>query len=260
MYVYLGKSVFNILKSIGEVTRLFLDTFKWMIKKPFDKKGIVHQMIHVGYNSTPVTLITSLFIGMVLALQTGLSLEIKLKGASQFIGGVVTVAMVRELAPVLTAIIMAGRIGSSIAAEIGTMKVTEQIDALRTLATNPIHYLSVPRFIALSIMMPVLTLISDLVGWFGGAIVAILELNNTMLTFFYNSQAGFRMGDLYSGLIKSSVFGMIIAIIGCYKGFKASGGAEGVGKATISSVVTSSMLILVSDYFLTSFLNFTLHI
>ncbi len=260
MYIYLGKNILKIITYVGEITKLFLDTIKWMFRKPFNKKGVVYQMIHIGYNSIPVTLITSLFTGMVIALQTGLSMEAKLKGTSQFVGGIVTVAMVRELAPVLTALIMAGRIGSSIAAEIGTMQVTEQIDALKTLATNPIHYLAVPKFIALAVMMPVLTLIADFVGWIGGAAVSIMELNNTLLTFFYNSQAGFRMGDLFSGLIKSSVFGMIIAVIGCYKGFKASGGAEGVGKATISSVVTSSMLILISDYFLTTFLNFTLHI
>ncbi len=260
MYEKIGILIINFFTQIGEVTLLFFSTIKWMFKKPFDKKNITYQMVHIGVDSIPVALITALFTGMVIALQTGLSMETKLKGTSQFIGGIVTVAMTRELAPVLTALIIAGRIGSSIAAEIGTMQVTEQIDALKTLATNPIHYLSVPRFISLTIMLPFLTLIADFIGWLGGAIVSIVELDSTFLTFYYNSQAGFRMGDLFSGLIKSAFFGMIIAIIGCYKGFKAKGGAEGVGKATISSVVTSSMLILISDYFLTTFLNFSLHI
>ena len=167
---------------------------------------------------------------------------------------------VRELAPVLTALIIAGRMGSSIAAEIGTMQVTEQIDALRTLATNPIHYLAVPRFLALTFMMPCLVIMADFVGWFGGGFVSFLELKVPVLTYYYASQGALRLGDVFSGLIKSSVFGMIIAIIACYKGFETRGGAEGVGISTINSVVISSMLILMSDYLLTTFLNFVLKI
>lgn len=260
MFLLLGKYVINFFTEIGKISKLTSETFRWMFKKPFDIKMITSQMAHIGFDSIPVTLITSLFTGMVFALQTGLSLEVKLKGTSQFVGGVLILALVRELGPVLTALIISGRIGSSIAAEIGTMKVTEQIDALKTLATNPIHYLSVPRFLALTFMMPALVLIADFVGWIGGGFVSLIELNVPLLTYYYNSQAALRMGDLFSGLIKSSVFGMIIAIIGCYKGFSTEGGAEGVGKSTISSVVTSSMLILISDYFLTSFLNFALKI
>ncbi len=260
MFIALGTTLINFLSEIGKISKLISETFRWMFKKPFDIKMIVAQMSHIGYDSIPVTLITSLFTGMVFALQTGLSLEVKLKGTSQFVGGVLVLALVRELGPVLTALIISGRIGSSIAAEIGTMKVTEQIDALKTLATNPVHYLAVPRFLALTFMMPALVLIADFIGWIGGGIVSLMELNVPLLTYYYNSQAALRMGDLYSGLIKASVFGMIIAIIGCYKGFSTEGGAEGVGKSTISSVVTSSMLILISDYFLTSFLNFALKI
>ncbi|MDD5066729.1 MAG: ABC transporter permease [bacterium] len=250
----------KFFNEIGKISQLTRDTFKWMFRKPFDVKNIVSQMVHIGYNSIPVTLITSLFTGMVFALQTGLSLEVKLKGTSQFVGGVLIIALVRELGPVLTALIIAGRIGSSIAAEIGTMKVTEQIDALKTLATNPVHYLSVPRFLALTFMMPALVLMADFIGWIGGGFVSLAELKVPLLTYYYNSQSALRMGDVFSGLIKSSVFGMIIAVIGCHKGFQTEGGAEGVGKSTISSVVTSSMLILISDYFLTSFLNFALKI
>lgn len=260
MFEKIGKFVLNSVISLGEVTHLFLSTLKWMFRRPFDSKNIIAQMVHIGYNSIPVIFITSLFTGMVIALQTGLTLESTLKGMSQFIGGVVSVSMARELAPVLTSLIMAGRIGSSITAEIGTMQVTEQIDALRTLGTNPIHYLAVPRFLALTFMLPALVMFADFIGWFGGAIVSVIELETPFLTYYYHSQSTLRMGDILSGLIKSCVFGMIIAIIGCYKGFKTTGGAEGVGKSTISSVVTSSILILIADYFLTSFLNFTLHI
>ncbi len=217
-------------------------------------------MVHIGYNSIPVVLITSLFTGMVFALQTGLSLEVKLKGTSQFVGGILILALVRELSPVLTALIISGRIGSSIAAEIGTMQVTEQIDALKTLGTNPVQYLAVPRFLALTFMMPCLVILSDIVGWLGGAIVSVTELEVPFMTFYYNSRDVLRMGDVVSGLIKSSFFGMIISTIGCYKGFSTRGGAEGVGKSTINSVVLASMLILISDYFLTSFLNATLKI
>ncbi len=260
MFRFLGRIVLNFFTSLGEITELFISTIKWTFRKPFDLKNIVNQMIHIGYNSLPVIFLTSLFTGMVIALQTGLTLESMFKGMSQFIGGVVSVSMARELAPVLTALIMAGRIGSSIAAELGTMQVTEQIDALKTLGTNPVHYLAVPRLLSLMFMLPVLVMFADIIGWLGGGIVSVVELKTTFLTYYYHSQVSLRMGDILSGLIKSSAFGMIIAVIGCYKGFKTSGGAKGVGESTISSVVTSSILILISDYFLTSFLNYTLHI
>lgn len=260
MFYIIGKGLLNLFTHIGSLTNLFLNTVKWSFKKPFDIKSIINQMVHIGYNSIPVVLLTSLFTGMVFALQTGLGLEATLKGTSTMVGGVLIIALVRELSPVLTALIIAGRIGSSIAAEIGTMQVTEQIDALKTLATNPIHYLSVPRFMALTLMMPALVLISNFIGWLGGAFVSVVELQVPMLTYYYNSQAALKLGDMMSGLIKSSVFGMIIALVGCYKGFSTRGGAEGVGKSTINSVVLSSILILISDYFLTSLLNITLKI
>ncbi len=260
MFHTFGKNIINLFTEIGKICSLFFNTLKWIFKKPFEIKNIISQMVHIGYNSIPVVLITSLFTGMVFALQTGLSLEVKLQGTSQFVGGILVLALVRELSPVLTALIISGRIGSSIAAEIGTMQVTEQIDALKTLGTNPIQYLSVPRFLGLTFMMPCLVILADIVGWIGGAIVSITELEIPFMTFYYNSQDALQMGDVVSGLIKSSFFGMIIATIGCYKGFSTRGGAEGVGKSTINSVVLASMLILISDYFLTSFLNVVLKI
>ncbi len=255
-----GNIVLNFFAGIGKFTLLVFQTFRWLFVPPFDKKEILNQMVHIGYNSLPVTLITSLFTGMVTAFQTGVTLEKTLKGTSQFMGSVVAISMTRELAPVLTAIILAGRIGSSIAAEIGTMKVTEQIDALKTLATNPVHYLVVPRFISLTIMLPVLTLIADFVGWVGGGVISVFALDIPFQTYYNNSQIALKMSDVWSGLIKSAFFGMIIAFIGCFKGFETEGGAEGVGKATTSAVVTSSILILIVDYFLGVFLNFLFNI
>ena len=260
MFYSLGKNLISVFTEIGKISSLFFNTIKWIFKKPFDIKNTIIQMVHIGYDSIPVVLITSLFTGMVFALQTGLSLEVKLQGTSSLVGGVLILALVRELSPVLTALIISGRIGSSIAAEIGTMQVTEQIDALKTLGTNPIQYLATPRFLSLILIMPCLVIIADLVGWLGGALVSTTQLKVPFMTFYYSSQSVLKMGDLVSGLIKSSFFGMIIAIIGCYKGFDTRGGAAGVGKSTINSVVLSSMLILISDYFLTSFLNFALKI
>ncbi|MBU1076112.1 MAG: ABC transporter permease [Spirochaetes bacterium] len=260
MFFFIGKKLLLLLSAVGKISKLFIDTIKWIFKKPFDLKNIISQMVHIGYDSIPVVMLTSLFTGMVFALQTGIGLESTLKGTSTFVGGVLIIALVRELSPVLTALIIAGRIGSSIAAEIGTMQVTEQIDALKTLATNPVQYLSVPRFMALTLMMPVLVILSNFIGWAGGAFVSTFELEIPFLTYFHNSQAALKLGDIMSGLIKASFFGMIIAVIGCYKGFDTRGGAEGVGKSTISSVVISSILILVSDYFLTTFLSFAFNI
>ena len=172
-----------------------------------------------------------------------------------FIGSAVTISMFRELCPVLTGLLLAGRVGSSIAAQIGTMKVTEQIDALRTLSADPVQYLAVPRFIACVTMTPLLTVLTDMVGVLGGAFIAYFGLSLTPSKYFENIIQYVALADLMSGLIKSLFFGLIISVISCYQGFNTRGGAEGVGRATISAVVFSSMAILISDYFLTYFLT-----
>jgi len=210
------------------------------------------QMVTVGVNSIPVAVVTAFFTGMVLALQTGITLERKLQGVSAYLGGLVSVSMLRELGPVLTALIVTGRVGSAMAAEIGTMRVTEQIDALETLATHPVKYLVVPRVLALVAMMPILVVFADAVGVSGGYLIASVRFGQSYQLYLENAQAMVVLSDLFSGMTKTAFFGFIIATVSCYKGFHADGGAEGVGRATTSAVVISSMGILIADYFLTA--------
>ncbi|TFH40576.1 MAG: ABC transporter permease, partial [Chrysiogenales bacterium] len=173
-------SAVAMLESVGRYGIFFSDTIRWMFRPPFDAKNIIIQMVEIGYKSIPVTAITLFFTGMVMAYQLGRVMDSLMSGSSIFIGSGVTISMFRELCPVLTGLLLAGRVGSSIAAEIGTMKVTEQIDALRTLSAEPIQYLAVPRFIACLVMTPMLTLITDIVGVLGGAFIAFFSLGITM--------------------------------------------------------------------------------
>jgi len=215
---------------------------------------IFEQMVKIGVESVPVAITTALFTGMVLALQSGYTLETKIKGVSQFIGAVVSISMVRELGPVLTGMVIAGRMGSAVAAEIGTMQVTEQIDALYTLAANPVKYLGVPRFLAFTLMLPLLTVFADIVGWVGGLFISSLKFTSAEV-YIDSTKTSLVTGDIMGGLIKATVFGAIIAIVACRQGFATTNGAEGVGKATTNAVVFSFMLILISDYFLTAILT-----
>jgi len=221
-------------------------------RSPFEARETLEQMVSIGVNSVPVVLVTALFTGMVLALQTGYTLDSKLQGISQFLGGMVTLSMIRELGPVLTSLIVAGRVGSAMAAELGTMRVTEQIDALETLATSPIKYLVVPRVIASLFMVPILVLFADAVGVFGGFVIAQVRYGQSAGMYIENAQSMVGLEDLFSGLFKTAFFGVIIAMVSCYKGFNTTGGAEGVGRATTSAVVVSSMGILMADYMLTA--------
>jgi phospholipid/cholesterol/gamma-HCH transport system permease protein len=239
------------MEEIGGHVLFFRETLKWTFRRPFDIKNIVLQMLEIGYRSLPVTSITLFFTGMVMALQVGRAMDKLLPGSSVFIGSAVSISMLRELCPVLTALLLAGRVGSAIAAEIGTMKVTEQIDALVTLSANPIQYLSVPRFIACFVMTPALTVITDIVGILGGAFIAFFALGITIDKYVENILQYIGLMDFLTGIMKSVFFGIEIAIISCYQGFGTRGGAEGVGKSTIQAVVKSSMAILISDYFLT---------
>jgi phospholipid/cholesterol/gamma-HCH transport system permease protein len=209
-------------------------------------------MEEVGVRSIPVVLITAVSTGMVLALQSHTGF--KRFNAESLVGTVVALSMTRELGPVLTALIVAGRAGAAMAAELGTMRVTEQIDALSTMAANPIKYLVVPRLLAGMLMLPILTIFSDAVGIAGGYFVAVQVLNVNPVIYLRRTTDFLEYDDIYGGLLKAFVFGMIIATVSCYKGFNTQGGAEGVGKATTGAVVLSSMLILISDYFLTAML------
>jgi len=209
-------------------------------------------MQEVGVRSFPVVIITAAFTGMVLALQSFTGF--KRFGAETMVGTVVALSMTRELGPVLTGLMVSGRVGSAMAAELGTMRVTEQIDALYTLATNPIKYLIVPRFLASTFMLPILVIFADVIGIVGGYLVSVQILGTNPTLYVRRTWNYLELNDLYSGLIKALFFGMIIAIISCYQGFNAQGGAEGVGKATTRAVVFSSLTILVSNYFITAFL------
>ena len=243
--------VLDFFAGLGGYFIFLKDTIRWMFRPPFDAKNVIAQMLEIGYKSLPVTSITLFFTGMVMAFQIGTAMDAIMSGSSVFIGSGVTIAMFRELCPVLTGLLLAGRVGSAIAAEIGTMKVTEQIDALKTLSANPVQYLSVPRFIACLVMTPLLTVITDIVGVLGGSFIAYFSLGITLDKYVENILNYVSLFDFLSGLLKSLFFGVEIAVIACYQGFITRGGAEGVGRSTIQAVVKSSMAILISDYFLT---------
>jgi len=231
---------------------LFIQTLSWVFRPPLQGREILKQMEEVGVRSFPVVVITAGFTGMVLALQSFTGF--KRFGAETMVGTVVALSMTRELGPVLTGLMVSGRMGSAMAAELGTMRVTEQIDALYTLATNPIKYLIVPRFIATIIVLPLLVIFADVIGILGGYLVSVQILRTNPTLYFRRTWDFMVLNDLYSGLIKALFFGAIIATISCYQGFSAQGGAEGVGQATTKAVVLSSLTVLISNYFITAFL------
>ena len=247
---WVGVRSLSFLEESGRMLILLMRVFKGLFKRPFPLKLTIQQMEEVGVRSLPVVLITAVFTGAVLALQTFSGF--KRFGAEGLVGTVVALSMTRELGPVLASIMVAGRVGSAMAAELGTMKVTEQIDALETLATDPVHYLVVPRFVASLIMMPFLVVFADLVGIFGGYSVAVTALGTSSSIYINRTLQFLEYPDIMVGLFKSVVFGMIIALVGCHMGFFTSGGAEGVGKATTRAVVVASILILISNYLLTA--------
>ena len=231
---------------------LFIKTVIWTFRPPFDFHNLLKQMEDVGLKSIPVILITGTFTGMVLALQSYSGF--KRFNAEAFVGTVVALSMTRELGPVLTGLMVSGRVGSAMAAELGTMQVTEQIDALYTLAINPIQYLIVPRLLASLIVVPILTLFANLMGILGGYMISVYLLGANQTTYLKRTYDYLALEDIYIGLLKALVFGMIIATIGCYQGFYTRGGAEGVGKSTTRAVVVSSLSILVANYFITALL------
>ena len=220
-----------------------------MVTPPFHGRQIVHQLIDVGYYSLPVVALTTLFSGMVLALQsyTGFA-RFSAEGA---VASVVVLSMTRELAPVLAGLMVAGRIGASMAAEIGTMRVTEQIDALSTLATHPMKYLVAPRILAGLLMLPLLVLIGDIIGVMGGYLVGAYRLGFNPSAYLQQTWTFVETADVVSGLVKAGVFGFIVTLMGCYHGYHSRGGAQGVGIATTNAVVSSAILILISNYFIT---------
>lgn len=245
----IGRVVLAFLSATGQLVLFAGSAIGHCFRPPFYGRNIARQLVDVGYYSLPVVGLTAIFTGMVLALQsyTGFARF----SAESAIATVVVVSITRELGPVLAGLMVAGRIGASMAAEIGTMRVTEQIDALTTLSTNPMKYLVAPRLIAGVLMLPLLVLIADIIGVFGGYLVAVFKLGFNPTTYLQNSIEALKAEDVFSGLVKAAVFGFIVTLMGCYQGYTSRGGAQGVGAATTNAVVSASILILCFDYVLT---------
>jgi phospholipid/cholesterol/gamma-HCH transport system permease protein len=242
----------RFLLEMGRLVSMTGRLFAWTPRPPYDWRELLRQMVKVGVTSTPVVLLTALFTGMVLALQTFTVL--KRFNAESYVGSLVALSMVRELSAVLSSLIVAGRAGSAMGAELGTMRVTEQIDALEVMATDPVHYLVVPRVWAATITMPLLVVLADGIGIFGGYMVSVVLMGANPVSYLNTSFQYMDLKDLLSGLIKAAVFGFLLALIGCQRGFYTTGGAEGVGRSTTAAVVLASIAILISDFFLTKLL------
>ena len=250
---YIGKKVLDTAESMGSVAILWQKVVTWFFRAGVSPRLVIAQMHEIGVRSFPVVCLTSLFTGMVLSLQTGLAFS-KVFNEPIYVGSVVGLSLVKELGPVLTALVVAGRVGAAIAAELGTMAVTEQLDALSTLGTSPVRYLGIPRFIACLTMLPLLTIFADFIGIFGGYFVALIRFHIPPSVFWDDVLARVQIIHCLHWVIKSFFFAGIIVTTSCYKGFTCSGGAEGVGLATTSAVVIAMVLILVGDYFLSSVL------
>ncbi|MBI4432852.1 MAG: ABC transporter permease [Candidatus Omnitrophica bacterium] len=250
----LGQSAVGFVEFSGGAFCLFFQTLFWIAVPPFRPKQIYEQMVRIGVDSLPIATLTSFFIGIVLAFQS--AYQMQKVNAEMYIPSLVSISMTREIGPVLTALVVAGRVGASIAAELGSMKVTEQIDALETLAANPVKYLVTPRFIALFTMLPLLTIYADFVGIMGGYLVSVYKLGLTHAMYFKMSFDPLVLKDIFTGLFKSLVFACVICIISCFEGMRVEGGAEGVGKATTQAVVLSFILIIVSDAIFTMIFYF----
>jgi phospholipid/cholesterol/gamma-HCH transport system permease protein len=244
-----GRIFLEFLASAGRVVLFTGSGLASCVHPPYYLRNLVRQMVEIGYFSLPVVGLTAIFSGMVLALQsyTGFA-RFSAEGA---IANVVVVSLTRELGPVLAGLMVAGRIGASMAAEIGTMRVTEQLDALTTLSTNPMKYMVAPRLLAGVLMLPFLVLIADIIGVFGGYLVAVYKLGFNPANYIQNTWEFLHTDDLVSGLVKASVFGFVVTLMGCYHGYHSRGGAQGVGAATTNAVVSSAILILCFDYILT---------
>ncbi len=245
----IGRFFLGFLGTTGRLSLFTVDALSHCARPPFYPRIILRQMVEIGYFSLPVVGLTAIFAGMVLALQsyTGFA-RFSAEGA---IANVVVLSITRELGPVLAGLMVAGRIGASMAAEIGTMRVTEQVDALTTLSTNPMKYLVAPRLIAGVTMLPLLVLVADVIGVFGGYLVAVYKLGFNPANYLQRTYEFLVAEDVISGLVKASVFGFIITLMGCYHGYHSRGGAQGVGSATTNAVVSASILILSFDYILT---------
>lgn len=245
----IGRLTLGFMSVTGQIALFTANALSHCLRPPYYPRLILRQMIEIGYYSLPVVGLTAIFTGMVLALQsyTGFSRF----SAESAIPNVVVVSITRELGPVLAGLMVAGRVGAAMAAEIGTMRVTEQVDALTTLSTDPYKYLVVPRLLAGLLMLPLLVVVADIIGVFGGYLVSVYKLDFNPAAYIRNTMDFMETLDVVSGLVKAAVFGFLIALMGCYHGFYSRGGAQGVGAATTSAVVSASILILSFNYIIT---------
>jgi phospholipid/cholesterol/gamma-HCH transport system permease protein len=247
-----------LIETVGAHLLLLLNVVRWMLRPPLRLGVLIEAMVFVGFESLPIVLLISLFVGAVFALQ--LSSALRTFQAQAYVGATVGLALSRELAPVFTAIVVSARAGAGMATELGSMRITEQIDALATMAINPLQYLIVPRVIAGTIMVPMMAMLFNCVGMFGAYIVAVEVQNVDRGVFIANARWLLDANDLTQGLVKALVFGCVLTLIACNQGYNAGGGAKGVGVATTRSVVGSFVTILVLDYFLTDlWLTFVTH-
>lgn len=244
----IGKKTLDFFEELGQIFKLFAGILRYTPSIIKSRNLVLYQMEHIGVNSIPLVLIIATFTGAVSSWQAAY----QLKGLAplSFIGTAASRAIITELGPVLTAVVIAGRVGASIAAELGSMKVTEQIDALETMAISPVRYLAMPRFLAAIIMMPILVIFADIIAVIGAYVVSDIFLDVSATVFFLSVKSTFVMGDMLFGLVKAVFFGAVTSLLGCHIGFKTEGGAEGVGLSTIRSFVLSSALILILDYIL----------
>jgi phospholipid/cholesterol/gamma-HCH transport system permease protein len=244
-----GRVFLNFLEALGRIVHFTGLAIIYSLRPPYYPRLILRQMIDIGYYSLPVVGLTAIFTGMVLALQsyTGFARF----SAESAIATVVVLSMTRELGPVLAALMVAGRVGASMAAEIGTMRVTEQIDALTTLSTNPYKYLVMPRLLGGLLMLPCLVLVADIIGVFGGFLIGVNKLGFNPAGYLKQTFSFLEARDVISGLTKAAVFGFVISLMGCYHGYHSKGGAQGVGTATINAVVSALVMILVFNYMIT---------
>jgi phospholipid/cholesterol/gamma-HCH transport system permease protein len=253
-FVSFGRNIFSLMYFLGGLSKLAGQTYYCVFTPPFSKDRVFEQAKKAGYDSLPIVSLLALFIGFIFALQTAYFMQ--RIGSEIYIASMVALSLVRELGPVITALVVAGRVGAAITAELGTMQVTEQIDALETLATNPVRYLVVPRFLALALVMPILGLYADFVGIFGSYLICTLKLGISSSLYLSVTYEALKYKDLFTGMLKTVFFGMIIAFVSCYEGFSVEGGAEGVGRGTTRSVVMSFILIIAADCFFTALFYF----
>ncbi|MBR3632110.1 MAG: ABC transporter permease [Elusimicrobiaceae bacterium] len=254
MITAIGKTVDSWMTQMGQATQMVRSVLFWLAHARFEFKQFVLQSVVIGVDSFGVTALTSLFTGMVLALQGGNTIG-NIFGDPIYVGTLVTFSLIRELGPVLTAVVVSGRAGAAVTAHIGTMAVTEQLDALYTLGTNPTQYLVIPRMAAFLLTIPILTIFSNIFGVFGGYLVAVYALGIPGEVYMTDVTSFMGVSDFMHGFLKSFVFAFLVATVCCYKGISTRGGAEGVGKSTTGAVVTCIVMILVLDYFLTAILT-----